>query len=99
MVTDIHKTLQSHFRRPSAEAYTSGVLGVRHTPCETEHDVTFSRSCDQAKITKKLERQLCTFQPEGVRHSRRTPCVLDCSRIRRDLRKLLLHLSPALFQD
>jgi len=35
-------------------AYTSGVLGVRRTPCETEHDVTFSRSCDQRKITKKL---------------------------------------------
>jgi len=28
--------------------------GVRCTSCETEHDVTFSRSCDQRKITKKL---------------------------------------------
>jgi len=25
-----------------SEAYTPDVLGVRRTPCETEHDVTFS---------------------------------------------------------
>jgi len=35
-------------------AYTLGVLGVRCTPCETKHDVTFSRSRDQGKITKTL---------------------------------------------
>ena len=51
---------------------------ARCTPCETEHDVTFSRSCDQGKITKTLWRYLCIFQPEGVRHM----CVLDCSRHR-----------------
>jgi len=34
------------------EAYTPGALGVRRAPFGTEHDVTFSRSCDQRKITK-----------------------------------------------
>jgi len=34
--------------------YTLGVLGVQRTPYETEHDVTFSRSWDQGKLTKKL---------------------------------------------
>jgi len=28
---------------PAAEGYTPGVPGVRRTPCETQHDVTFSR--------------------------------------------------------
>jgi len=37
-------------------AYTPGLRGVRRTPCETEHDVTFSRSCHQVKSTKNLER-------------------------------------------
>jgi len=29
-------------------------LGVRRTPNQTDSGVTFSRSCDQGKITKKL---------------------------------------------
>jgi len=28
-------------------------LGVRHTPNQTDSDVTCSRACDQGKITKK----------------------------------------------
>jgi len=54
---------------------------ARCAPCETEHDVTFSGSCIQGKITKTLWRYLCIFQPEGVRHM----YVLDCSRIGRDI--------------
>jgi len=50
----------------------------RCAPCETEHDVTFSRSSDQGKITKTLWIYLCIIQPEGVRHM----YVLDCSRHR-----------------
>ena len=38
-----------------AGAYTPGMLGVQCTPFETEHDVTFSTSCDQGKITKKYK--------------------------------------------
>ena len=41
-----------------AGAYSPGGLGVRRTPCDTEHDVTFSWSCDQGKITKTLWRYL-----------------------------------------
>jgi len=37
-------------------AYTLDALGVRHTSSQTDHDVTFSRSCDQGKIAKKLEK-------------------------------------------
>jgi len=33
-----------------AGPYTPGLLGVRGTPCETEHDVTFFRPCDHGKI-------------------------------------------------
>jgi len=36
----------------NSAAYTSGVLGVRRTPGETEYNVTFSSWCDQGKITK-----------------------------------------------
>jgi len=32
------------------------IPGVRRTPCENEHDVTFSWSCDQEKITQNRER-------------------------------------------
>ena len=60
----------------NAGAYAPGVLGVRRTPCQTEHNVTISRSCDQENITKKLRRLLCTFKlfcsTAGIRkHSRR----------------------------
>jgi len=34
--------------------YSSRItLGVQRTPNQTDSDVTLSRSCDQAKITKK----------------------------------------------
>jgi len=37
-------------------AYTLDALGVRHTSSQTDHDVTFSRSCDQGKIAKKARK-------------------------------------------
>jgi len=33
-------------------------VGVQHTPNQTDSDVTCSRSCDQRKITKIIEREL-----------------------------------------
>jgi len=57
-----------------------GVLGMRRTPCETEHDVTISRSYDEGKITKK-------YKDNHVRSIPKVCAtymyVLDCSRIRR----------------
>ena len=47
-------------------AYTPGVLGVRHTPCETEHDVTFSRLCDQEKSRKSQKDNYVLSSPEGT---------------------------------
>ena len=77
-----------------AGAYSPGGLGVRRTPCDTEHDVTFSRSCDQGKITNTLWRYLCIFQPEGVRHV----CTWLLSYWKRHFRKLLLQLWGGLIQ-
>jgi len=37
-------------RKPGAS--TPCVLGVRRRPCQTDHDVSFSRSCDQGKSQK-----------------------------------------------
>ena len=52
------------------QAYTPRVLCVRRTPCETQHDVIFSRPFDQGKITKKYKGNyvLSGFQPECVHH-------------------------------
>ena len=36
-------------------AYTPGVIGVRHTPSQTDRGVPFSRLCDQGKITKSFQ--------------------------------------------
>jgi len=52
----MHVCREKSPKHTHAAAYTPGVLGVRRTPCQAEHDVTFSIQCDQGKITKKLER-------------------------------------------
>jgi len=57
---------------------------MRRAPCETQHDVTFSRSYDQGKFTKKNYKDnylLSSFQPKGVSHV----YELDCSGIRREV--------------
>ena len=58
-------------------------LGVRHIPCETERDIAFSRSCDQGKSQKSVNKIIECFPDlniEGVRHCRCTP-----ARIPRDI--------------
>jgi len=47
---EVFRQLRSRLSCPGT--YTLGVLDVRRTPCETEHDVTFSSACDLGKITK-----------------------------------------------
>ena len=65
-------------------AYTPGLLGVQRTPCETERDVTFSRSCDQGRITKSYEDNY-VLSSQNVCAIQYISYVLDCSRIQMDI--------------